>query len=474
MLSAVEQLAAQCAQAGAAPTARERVRRHFLSSLCCLGRHTLTGHLATAGRQFQDWSADYRMFSQERVDPSAMFAQLQRTIAEALPAREPVVTALDDTRLKKSSKRTPGVAYNRDPLGPPFHTNLILAQRFIQQSMAFSDGSGTGRMVPVDLAHAPVAAKPRRQASAEEWAAYRETRREQTLSRVAAQRLTLLRASLDQQSETKKRQLVCTVDGGYTNKTFLSGLPERCSAIGRIRGDAKLYYLPEAQCARGRRRIYGATAPTPEELRQDASVAWHSLSIRLGGETRQVRVKALAPLRWRATGAQHELRLVVIAPPSYRVSRHSRLLYRRPAYLICTDPALSVQQIVQYYLWRWDIEQNFRDEKTLLGIGQAQVHNAHSVELAPALGVVAYSILLTATLKLYGVHGTAFKLPPPKWQAKPPKRATTQQLITQLRHDMWGCCINSSGFATPAGQHTKSDKFIPTLAPALIYGAARA
>lgn len=474
MLSGVEQLAAQCAQAGAAPTARERVRRHLLSSLCCLGRHTLTGHLATAGRQFQDWSADYRMFSQERVDPSAMFAQLQRTIAEALPAGEPVVTALDDTRLKKSSKRTPGVAYNRDPLGPPFHTNLILAQRFIQQSMAYYDGSGAARMVPVDLAHAPVAVKPRRKASEEEWAAYREARRDQTLGRVAARRLAALRTSLDQQDETRRRQLVCAVDGGYTNKTFLCGLPERCGVIGRIRGDAKLYHLPEAQCARGRRRIYGALAPTPEELRQDESVPWRSLSISLGGETRQVRVKSLTPLRWRATGATHEMRLVVIAPQSYRVSRNSRVLYRRPAYLICTDPALSVQQIVQYYFWRWDIEQNFRDEKTLLGIGQAQVHNAHSVELAPALGVVAYGILLTATLKLYGVQGSAFKLPPPKWQAKPPARVTTQQLISQLRHDMWGCCINSTGFAAPACQHTKSDKFIPTLAPALLYGAARA
>ena len=264
------------------------------------------------------------------------------------------------------------------------------------------------------------------------------------------------------------------MDGGYTNQTFLSELPERCGVIGRIRGDAKLYHLPEAQCGRGRRRIYGAPAPTPEELRQDESVPWSSLSVSLGGATRQLRVKTLSPLRWRATGATHQLRLVVIAPQSYRVSRHSRLLYRRPAYLICTDPTLSVQQIVQYYLWRWDIEVNFRDEKTLLGVGQAQVQHANSVERAPALSVVAYGILLTATLRMYGVHGSAFKLPPPKWQAKPPARVTTQQLLTQLRHDMWGRSLNSSGFAAPASPHTKSDKFIPTLASALIYGAARA
>jgi hypothetical protein len=118
---------------------RGLVQRNVLSALCCLGRHTLTGHIATAGRQFADWSADYRLFSQERVDPEAMFQELQQALIQALPAAEPVVVALDDTRLKKSSKRTPGVSYARDPLGPPFHTNLILAQRFIPQSLAAAD-----------------------------------------------------------------------------------------------------------------------------------------------------------------------------------------------------------------------------------------------------------------------------------------------------------------------------------------------
>jgi hypothetical protein len=112
-------------------------------------------------------------------------------------------------------------------------------------------------------------------------------------------------------------------------------------------------------------------------------------------------------LRWRATGAAHELRLVVIAPLGYRVNRQGRLLYRKPAYLICTDPALPVERIVQYNIWRWDIEVNFRDEKTLLGVGQAQVHTPASVERVPALSVAAYSILLTAALRLYGLQGQA-------------------------------------------------------------------
>jgi len=43
-----------------------------------------------------------------------------------------------------------------------------------------------------------------------------------------------------------------------------------------------------------------------------------------------------------------------------------------PAYLIVSDPHLSLQSIVQHYVRRWEIEVNFRDEKTLLGVGEAQ------------------------------------------------------------------------------------------------------
>jgi hypothetical protein len=81
------------------------------------------------------------------------------------------------------------------------------------------------------------------------------------------------------------------------------------------------------------------------------------------GSVHHLKVKTLAPLRWRSAGQHHTLRLVVIAPLAYRPRKGSRLLYRRPAYLICTDPSLSLKKVIQYFLWRWGIEVNFRDEK---------------------------------------------------------------------------------------------------------------
>ncbi len=82
---------------------------------------------------------------------------------------------------------------------------------------------------------------------------------------------------------------------------------------------------------------------------------------------------------WRPAGTHQVLQLIVIAPLAYRLRQGSKLLYRKPAFLLCTDENLDPQVVIETDVWRWDIEVNFREEKTLLGVGQAQVR-------APPLG----------------------------------------------------------------------------------------
>src|SRR5690606_4734503 len=144
------------------------------------------------------------------------------------------------------------------------------------------------------------------------------------------------------------------VDGGYTNSTFIKHLPARTTLVGRIRADAKLYYPPQpAEGRPGRNRVYGDRAPTPDELRQDVSVPWQKVEAFAAGKTHAFKIKTLSPLRWRSAGAEYDLRLIVIAPLGYRLTQHGKVLYRKPAFLICTDPKADIQQIIQAYVWRW-------------------------------------------------------------------------------------------------------------------------
>ena len=451
---------------------RERVRRHLLSQLLCLGRHTLTGVLGTSGRLFCDWSADYRMYSSKRIEPEKLFSPVRQSLMARLEPAEPLVVGLDDTRLRKSGRKTPGVKYTRDPLGPPFHVNLIKAQRFVQTSMACATDSGMARMIPIDFVHAPAPQKPRGNDDEQALEQFRIAQRDLALPKVGADRLRALRNAMDEDGQ-QDRALWAVVDGGYTNGTFIKHLPLRTTAVGRIRSDAKLYHLPASSpSGPGRNRVYGDRAPTPEELRQDASVPWQQIEAFAAGKTHPFKIKTLSPLRWRSAGQQHDLRLIVIAPLGYRLTQHAKILYRQPAFLICTDPNADIQQVIQAYLWRWDIEVNFRDEKTIMGVGQAQVRHPNSVENVPALAVAAYAMLLTAATHAYGPTGEPNTLPAPKWQRKERLRASTQSLLQHLRHEVWADALLFSGFMSEPALNTKPQKIQNTLESALFYATA--
>jgi hypothetical protein len=449
------------------------MRCHLLSQLVCLGRHTLTGVTATAGAALQDWSAQYRLYSQARFDPEAVFAVVREQLLEELSPEQPLVVAMDDSLLRKTGTHIAGVSWRRDPLGPRFQVNLVRAQRVLQLSAALpSSEKGSARLVPIDFQHVPTPPKPKGKVSPAERRQYERDCRRHSITRRAGQRLEQLRQQLDA-SGSHQRHLSVVVDGRFTNRTLMKSIPHETVITGRIRADAKLYFLPQTQATgAGRRRIYGALAPTPEKLRQDVSVPWRKVRAFATRRYHEFRVKVLAPLRWRATSDQCEVQLVVVAPLGYRLRKNSKLLYRQPAYLVCTDASLEIEKLLQAYLWRWDIEVNFRDEKTLLGVGEAQVRHSASAQSVPALAVAAYALLLLAARKAFPCERLPLTLPLPKWRSRKRSRASTQNLIALLRQELWAHTITSpnfSHFSSTASENQKSEKLLPNLPGALFY-----
>jgi hypothetical protein len=438
----------------------------------------VTGLLTTCGLAFQDWSAEYRLFSRQRFPADDIFAVIRRAVLAALPATTPFCVAIDDSLLHKTGIRIPGVAWRRDPLGPHFQTNFVRAQRVLQFSASIPLSNGAYRMVPISFQHAPTPAKPSSKASADEWEQYRQAARLARIPLRASQQIASLRLALDAEPNGSQRPLYLFVDGGYTNATVLKKLPPRTTLVGRLRKDAKLYFLPESSHTpqhRGRPRRYGAPAPTPEQVRTNDAIPWTPLEVFISGAVRTLRVKRLQQILWRTAGLQHTLQLVVIAPLGYRLRQNSKLLYRQPAFLICTDAVLDLRPIVQGYVQRWGIEVNFREEKTLLGVGEAQVRHADSVEDVPAMQVASYAMLLLATLRSLDHAVKPDLLPSPKWAADTaPSRFSTQRAIHQLRAEVWGRGLglsNFSDFATLSTPAAKPEKFAPDLRSAVLYAA---
>jgi len=111
-----------------------RAVRQSLGSLVCLGRRCLTRIIWAHGGQHRSWSAEYFLHSRCQWDPQALFAPiLSRGLAHC-PGRL-VGVAVDDTRLHKTGRCIQQAFYQRDPLSPPFHVNLVLGLRFLQASL---------------------------------------------------------------------------------------------------------------------------------------------------------------------------------------------------------------------------------------------------------------------------------------------------------------------------------------------------
>ena len=132
-----------------------------------------------------------------------------------------MVVALDDTLLRKSGAQIDGVAWRRDPLGPPFQTNLVRAQRFLQFSVAWPLEAGAARMVPILFEHAPSAKKPPKDASTDQLTQYRECLKQQRLNMKALEEMKRLRESCP-----PDRRLIFCGDGSYTNALIIKGMPE--------------------------------------------------------------------------------------------------------------------------------------------------------------------------------------------------------------------------------------------------------
>lgn len=412
--------------------------------LLCSEQATLTNLICLNGTEQEDWTADYRLYSQDRVDEEVLYGAVLQNLLGVLPPAKPLVIALDDTLTRKTGTHIDGVSWKRDPLGPPFQTNLVRGQRYLQFSAAWPLEKGAARMVPVVFKHAPTARKPPRGAQEKERAEYREAQHQQCLNTYALEQMTRLRNRCN-----PDRHIIYCGDGSFTNGPILKNLPGGCSYIGRIRKDAKLYHLHQSSlntAPTGRPRRYGEQAPTPEQLRQNDQHPWQQVSAFASGKVHTFRVKTLSNVLWRKTGTQKTLRIVVVAPVGYRLRKGSKLLYRQPAYLLCTDEQLPLEELLQYYLWRWGIEVNFREEKTLLGAGEAQVRTPSSNQHLPAVIVAAYALIWVAALRMK----TSGRLPalvrPPRWHKKnKPKDAlpSTGDLLRTLRREKWASSVCS-------------------------------
>lgn len=426
LLSIVEEA---CADVFAQKRMQMRAGELVLGTLCAIGRRTISRSICALGRQDQDWSADYKLYSRSPWETQGLFNPVLKEYGQRYP-QGPIVMALDDTKLSKTGRKIESAFWQRDPLSPPFHVNLMYGLRFMQASLIFPhyrEGDHSARAFPVRFVECPAVRKPGKKASEEQIRAYRQAARERNLPAQGLEVMKELRTSLDRLGEERHR-ILFAVDGSLCNRTIFKARLDRVDLVARCRKDARLCFPAPP----GTRRKYGSERFSPEGIRKDESIFWDRAGIHYGGAWRSIRYKEVKGVLWQRGAGIRALRLLVVAPQPYKLTPNSQTNYRQPAYLLSTDMESSAVVVLQAYFDRWQIEVNHREEKDTLGVGQAQVRSAQSVPRHPAFAVASYSMLLLAGLRSFGPGRPDNFMALPKWR-KSARRASALDLITLLR-----------------------------------------
>lgn len=356
-------------------------------------RHTLSNALVQTGLQEQDWNRFYRLFSHQRVCIKEMEKSLIRQLLAELPPDAPVLLVVDDTQVRKSGRKIPWAQWLRDKLGPKFTINLIWGLRFLQVSIAIPSSNGGCRCYPISFMLCPTPGKLRKKATEDEKREYKSQRTKMALPIVASKKINELIKLFN------GRKVIIDGDGGFTNKKFVRNLPDGSEYLGRIRKDAHLVSPPQnVNTGKGRRTFYGPKLPTPHEIYKDKNIKSKKIKILLNGKEHIYTVKSIIA-RSEIFGNRN-LRVICVGSVPYE--RGNVKVYREQLFLVTTDLTTDVEMILRSYIWRWEIELNFKDEKSLFGINHPQVWNKQSVETRIPFVAMVYSLFLLACHRTFG------------------------------------------------------------------------
>lgn len=400
-----------------------RAQSLALGMLCGVGQRTITRALCFLGHDQVDWSGDYKVFSRSPWKAEDLFDPVWEE-AVTLNTNNHLVIGVDDTGLRRTGKKVPKTAYMRDPMSPPFHPNLMWGHRFIQAvflaPLYKKDPTCAARALPIAFKEATPVRKPKTNATPEVKAEYKKLRKEYNLSNQFCLMMAGMREKADQTGHRNK-VIMIVADGSYCNKKVYQAKRDRTELLTRARKDLNL--------------LSGDVKLSPESFYKDEE-EFKTTQVFFAGNQIDIHYKEKTVLWTRLGKKAQPLRLIAVQPLKYRLSKNAPLNHRSPAFLLTTDLTTPAEILLQYYFDRWEIEVNHRDEKSIVGVGEAQVWSSQSVARVPAFTVAAYSLMLLASIMVYGtkrdesIYGVL-----PKWRQNA-RRPSCLDLVRRLRKEI--------------------------------------
>jgi len=381
------------------------------------GQRTVASILRVMGlseeRQFQNY---HRVLNRATWSSLAVSRRLLGLVVQVfVPAGAPVVVGLDDTIERRWGAKIAARGIYRDPVrSSKGHFVKASGLRWISvQLLARIPWAERVWGLPFLTVLAP----------SERYAQQRK-RRHKTLSDWARQIVKQLRRWLP------GRALVVVADSTYAVVELLAacaGLAEPVTMVTRLRLDAALYDpAPVRQPGtRGAPRKKGDRQPSLAQRLADPLTCWEAVAVRwYGGTTRPVELASGTAVWYHPGLPVVPLRWVLIRDPTGQLD---------PQALLSTDRAVPPQQIVEWFVLRWQLEVTFEETRAHLGIEtQRQWSDLAILRTTPAL------LGLFSLVTLFAHHllrGQPLPIRQAAWYTK--ALPTFVDTLALVRHELW-------------------------------------
>lgn len=362
----------------------------FTGWVLTAGPHAVTEALvatSVAGRRHHE--AFHRFFSRGTWDPDELGHLLFGWIVRLLPKEAAVRVAVDDTLAPKKGPHVFGIGSHLD------------AVRSTRGVLVFCFGHCwvmLAVMLPLPFSKERTWALPvlfRLYRNKKECAKKKHPYRKKT--ELAREMINVLVGWVG------TRRIELAADSAYCNDTVMRRLSDSVVLFGAMRPDAVLTDLPPKRVATGkagRPRKRGAVLPKPQALAKDERRPWKTCKATLYGKLSKVYYKDCVAQWYRACGTRL-LRIVV-------VKVETGVLGLRVFF--STDPTLTVQQILETYAGRWEIEVCFRNLKQMMGFADSSARKKTAVERTAPFVAFSYTMLLLWFAQR--AHSTILAAPP--------------------------------------------------------------
>ena len=237
------------------------------------------------------------------------------------------------------------------------------------------------------------------------------------------------------------RELVVVADSTYATLDLLAAcqrMPQPATLVTRLRLDAALYdpAPPRAPGDRGRPRVKGARQPTLADRAADPTTAWHALTVQwYGNEEREIEVVSDTAVWYHSGMAPVPLRWVLIRDPQGQFPTQA---------LLSTTVTTPAQQIVEWFVLRWQLEVTYHEARTHLGIETQRQWSERAIARTTPILLALFSVVTLFAHQL--LQGQTLPVQQSAWYTKP--TPTFADTLAFVRQQLWPSILSSMSPST--------------------------